>query len=262
MSTSHPPRITLLTDFGTADGYVAAMRGVLAGLAPEARVEDASHEIAPGDIAAAAWALGNFWSFYPPGTVHLVVVDPGVGSARRALAARVGEHFFVAPDNGVLTRPLVESEAAEVVAVENRALMRAFVSVTFHGRDLFAPAAAHLALGGALAELGPPVHDALRLPELLPLRQQGSIRGQVVHIDRFGNLITNIPGSWLPPGAHVRVGATDIGPVRTTYADVATGRALALVGSAGYLEISVRDGSAANKLWQRRGSEVVVERLG
>lgn len=262
MNRSVAPRITLLTDFGTADGYVAAMRGVIASIAPEASIEDATHDIAPGDLGAAAWALGNYWRFHPPGTIHLVVVDPGVGSERRALAARVDDHFLVAPDNGVLTRPLLEGSRAEVVAIENPVFRRDVVSPTFHGRDLFAPAAAHLACGVPLTELGPPVTDALQLPALLPTREQGSIRGRVVHIDRFGNLITNIPADWLVPGAHVRVGSNDIGPLRHTYADVATGRALALIGSAGYLEISVRDGSAASRLWQRRGSEVVVERLG
>ncbi|HSJ15483.1 MAG TPA: SAM-dependent chlorinase/fluorinase [Longimicrobiales bacterium] len=256
------PRITLLTDFGTADGYVAAIRGVIAGLAPHVLVEDASHEVAPGDLGAAAWALGNYWRFYPPGTIHLVVVDPGVGSDRRALAGRIDEQLFVAPDNGVLTRPLLEGADVRVVAVENRALMRETVAATFHGRDLFAPAAAYLARGVPLEDMGPPVSDPVRLPELLPERGPGSIRGSVVHIDRFGNLITNIPGSWLIPGAHVRVGSNDIGPLRSTYADVATGRPLALIGSAGYLEISVRDGSAASRLWQERGSEVVVERMG
>ena len=259
---SAPPRITLLTDFGTADGYVAAMRGVIAGIAPDVRVEDAGHEIPAGDITAGAWALGTYWHFFPEGTIHVVVVDPGVGSTRRALAARCGGHWLVGPDNGVLTRPLLEHADADVVAIENRALLRDVVSSTFHGRDVFAPAAAHLARGVPLAELGPRVQDAVLLPELLPRREGGTIRGQVVHVDRFGNLISNIPGDWLAPGAHVRIGAKDIGPLRSTYADVARGQELALLGSGGFLEVAVRDGNAAASLWQRRGSEVTVETHG
>jgi hypothetical protein len=256
-----PPRITLLTDFGTADGYVAAMRGVIAAIAPAASVDNVSHDIAPGDVAGAAWALGNYWRLYPPGTIHVLVVDPGVGSSRRALAGHIDEWFFVAPDNGVLTRPLLDSSRVELVTLQNSAFRRDVVSATFHGRDLFAPAAAHLAMGAPLNEFGSAVHDPVQLPALVPQRQSGSIRGIVAHVDRFGNLITNIPGEWLAPGAHVRVGSTDIGPLRGTYSDVPTGRALALVGSGGYLEISVRDGNAAQKLWQQRGSEVIVERI-
>src|SRR5690606_8452553 len=161
-------RITLLTDFGTADGYVAAMKGVIAARAPGVVVDDASHDVPPGDVAAAAWTLSRYWNLYPPGTVHVVVVDPGVGSERRALAAEVDGRLFVAPDNGVLTWVLAEAGDAAVVAIEAARLFRTPVSATFHGRDVFAPVAAELARrAGAgpsrfrevLADLGPEVAD-------------------------------------------------------------------------------------------------------
>ncbi|NJD10081.1 MAG: SAM-dependent chlorinase/fluorinase [Gemmatimonadetes bacterium] len=254
-----PGRITLLTDFGTRDGYVAAMRGVIASIAPKVLVEDASHDVPAGDVTAAAWALGNYWRLYPAGTVHVAVVDPGVGTERRALAAGIAGHFFVAPDNGVLTRVLVDAGPGHLVSITEPAYLRDVVSRTFHGRDVFAPVAAHLATGVALESFGPPVTDPVRLDVLVPTRTGNVIRGQVVHVDRFGNLITNVPGDWIPPGARVRFAATDLGAVRQTYGDVATGHAVAVIGSAGYLEIGIRDGDAARVLWKGRGTAVVID---
>ncbi len=248
------PRITLLTDFGTADGYAAAMRGVIASIAPEAVVEDVAHDIPPGDLEAAAWALWRYWDLYPPGTVHLVVVDPGVGGARRAIAAGAGERLLVAPDNGVLTRVL-EAAPATVVSLQERRYQRPRLSATFHGRDLFAPAAAHLAAGVALDALGPRLTDPvkLRLPAY-SLTEEGAV-GSVVHVDRFGTLVTSIPGDRASAGT-VRVAGRDLGPVRRTFGDVASGEPLALVGSAELIEIAVRDGSAAACLGVGRGAEV------
>ncbi len=252
------PRLTLLTDFGTADGYVAAMKGVIASICPEAVVEDASHDVRPGDIEAGAWALWRYWRLYPPGTVHVAVVDPGVGSARRALAVHADERWLVAPDNGVLTRVLEEAATWTAVAVTERRYLREPVSRTFHGRDVFAPAAAHLAAGVALEALGPRVDDPVRLAlPRLTITPEG-VTGAVVHVDRFGNLVTNIPETWTSAG-RVVVGGRDLGAVRRTYAEVAPGEALALVGSAGLLEISVRDGSAAAVLGLGRGADVLVK---
>nr|PZN90793.1 MAG: hypothetical protein DIU52_06120 [bacterium] len=261
-------RITLLTDFGTADGYVAAMKGVIAARAPGVVVDDASHDVPPGDVAAAAWTLSRYWNLYPPGTVHVVVVDPGVGSERRALAAEVDGRLFVAPDNGVLTWVLAEAGDAAVVAIEAARLFRTPVSATFHGRDVFAPVAAELARrAGAgpsrfrevLADLGPEVADPVRLPLPRPHRGPDHIAGEVIHVDRFGNLITNVPGEWLAPGARIRVAGGSAAPLVRTYADVAPGALAALVGSAGMLEVSVRDGSAAERLGVGRGASVRVE---
>jgi S-adenosylmethionine hydrolase len=251
-------RITLLTDFGTADGYVAAMKGVIASIAPETIVDDAAHDIPPGDVDAAAFALARYWRLYPPGTVHVVVVDPGVGTGRRAIAARVDGRFCVAPDNGVLSRVLDEVPAEAIVSIENPALRRDVVSATFHGRDIFAPAAAHLARGTALDAFGPPVDDPVLLPIPRPERLGRGIRGQVVAVDRFGNLITNVPGDWVAASAHVTVAGRDVGPLRRTYADAPPGGVLALVGSTGFVEISVHGGNAAQELAAGRGTIVTI----
>lgn len=253
-------RITLLTDFGTTDGYVAAMRGVIASLAPHTVVEDVSHDIAPGDVAAAAWALRNYWRLYPEGTVHVVVVDPGVGSERRALAALSERVYLVGPDNGVLTHALADVPGASIVSITNAAYMLHPVSQTFHGRDVFAPAAAHLATGGALELLGPAVQDPLLLPIPRPERDGGGIRGTIVHIDRFGNLISNVPRRWVEAGFDVCIAGRRLGPVRTTYASAAAGELVAVIGSADLLEIAIGNGSAARALGVGPGAEVTLVR--
>jgi len=190
--------------------------------------------------------------------VHVVVVDPGVGTGRRAIAARVDGRFCVAPDNGVLSRVLDEVPAEAIVSIENPALRRDVVSATFHGRDIFAPAAAHLARGTPLDAFGPPIDDPILLPIPRPERLGRVIRGQVVSVDRFGNLITNVPGAWVEARAHVTVAGRDVGPLRRTYADAPPGGVLALVGSAGVVEISVHGGSAAQELAAGRGTIVSI----
>lgn len=251
-------RITLLTDFGTVDGYVAAMKGVIADIAPAAPVDDAVHDIPPGDIHAAAFTLGRYWHLYPPGTIHMIVVDPGVGSGRRAIAARADERLLVAPDNGVLTRVFEDASPAVVVALENEAFHRPTISATFHGRDVFAPVAAHLAAGAALEELGPTVMDPASLEFPPPERTAHWVYGEILHVDRFGNLISNIPAEWVANAEEVRVAGRQLGGVRQTYADVEPGAVLTLIGSLGLLEVSVRDGSAAVELGVGRGTEVRV----
>lgn len=250
-------RVTLLTDFGTADGYAAAMAGVVASSAPEAIVEYASHAVDHGDVFAAALALSRYGGLYPEGSVHVVVVDPGVGTRRRPLAADVDGRFYVAPDNGVLSLILQGAERVRIVEIMDPAIVDD-ASDTFHGRDIFAPAAASLARGDALEKLGPPVHDPRLLPVPQPSRTDSGVRGEVLLADRFGNLITNIPGEWVPGLARVEVDGAPVGAVRRTYGDVDPGQLLALVGSVGLLEVSVRDGSAASRLGVDRGAEVVV----
>jgi S-adenosylmethionine hydrolase len=251
------PRLTLLTDFGTADGYAAAMKGVVAAICPAAVIDDASHDIAP--VEAAAWALARYWRLYPPGTVHVVVVDPGVGGTRRALAVRAGERLLVLPDNGVATRVLEESQHWDAVAIQERRFLREPVSRTFHGRDVFAPAAAHLAAGVPLGALGPAVTDPVRLalPEFSITPD--AVVGTVVHVDRFGTLITNIPETWVSAGT-IAVGGRDLGAAARTFSDAEPGALLALVGSAGVLEVAVRGGSASALLRLGRGAEVRVIR--
>jgi S-adenosyl-L-methionine hydrolase (adenosine-forming) len=244
--------ITLLTDFGTADSYVGELKGTLLSLAPEAAVVDVTHDIAPGDVVAASYVLGRAWRTFPTGTVHLAVVDPGVGTRRRALAADVAGHRFVAPDNGLLSDVFAEAHA-DVVNLP----VPATASRTFHGRDVFAPAAARLARGAALAELGAAVSDLVHLAPRRLRTERTDLVGQVVHVDRFGTLVTNVPGSAVVPGVAVRLGRHSVA-VQATFGDVPAGSPVAFVGSGGTLEIAVRDGRAETVLGVERGAEVRV----
>lgn len=248
-------RITLLTDFGTADGYAAAMKGVLATIAPDALLDDVSHDVPRGDPLAAALVLERYWRIFPPGTVHLVVVDPGVGTERRPMAVGAGGRFVVAPDNGVVSRVLrsaPEWRAVEITGVEPPA---GTVSETFHGRDVFAPAAARLATGHRLESLGPPLSDPVRLSLPEPTRDGDAARGRVIAVDRFGNLVTNIPGSWAAPGATVRMAGREA-VLLPSYGHADPGGLLAVVNSDGRVEVAVRDGSAAAVLGAGVGAAV------
>ncbi|HZD04959.1 MAG TPA: SAM-dependent chlorinase/fluorinase, partial [Longimicrobiales bacterium] len=250
------PRVTLLTDFGTADGYVAAMKGVLASMAPGAFLDDASHEVSRGDPLAAALALERYWRLYPPGTVHLVVVDPGVGTRRRALALEADERFVVAPDNGVVSRVVAEVHSWSAVEVaEEGGVPGIDPSSTFHGRDVFAPAAARLAAGRPLESLGGPLADPVLLPLPEPRRDGGEAEGEVIVADRFGNLVTNIPGSWVPPGADVEIAGRRVA-LLPSYGHTSPGALLAVVNSDGRVEVAVRDGSAAAVLGVGPGEPV------
>jgi S-adenosylmethionine hydrolase len=244
------PVVTLLTDFGTADGYVAEMKGVILSRVPAATLVDVSHEVVPQDVEAARLALARYWRRFPPGTVHLAVIDPGVGSARAALVVESDGRFLVGPDNGVLSPALLVGGARAVTLP-----IPAGASPTFHGRDVFAPAAADLALGATLDALGSPALDLVvrRTPEPRRLAD-GSIEGQVITIDRFGNAITNLLGL---RAQSVEVNGTLL-PLLRAYADVPVGEAIALVGSTGLIEIAVRNGSGAAAMGLERGSVVVV----
>lgn len=246
--------ITLLTDFGTADGYVGEMKGVLATYAPDATLVDVSHDVGAHDVECARLALARYWRRFPEGTVHLVVVDPGVGTERRAIAVASADRFLVGPDNGVLS-PALLLPGAEVVALR----VPPGASATFHGRDVFAPAAAHLASGGPLHALGPPVDDPLvrRTPEARR-DVDGSIVGEVIATDRFGNLITNLLVS-RPAPAVLEIAGFRL-PLVRTYGEVEPGEAMALVGSSGLIEVAVREGSAAAVLGVRRGEMVRLRR--
>lgn len=248
-------RVTLLTDFGTADGYVAAMKGVIAAIAPSVIIDDASHEIAPGDVRSAAWALGAYWRLYPPATVHIAVVDPGVGSERRALALEVEERIIIAPDNGLVTEVLMGSDVTHAVEIRNLPLLHGDISATFHGRDVFAPAAALILSGLSLPEVGPPVGDPVLLPGSRPVRDGDAIVGSVVHVDRFGSLVTDIPGAAINRGFMEVEGGASV-PVLRTYSDVKSGEGVALIGSRGFVEVSVRDGNASQTLGVGRGATV------
>lgn len=242
--------ITLLTDFGTADGYVGEMKGVLYSLAPDADVVDIAHDIPPQDVERGRLTLARIWRRFPPGTVHLVVVDPGVGSSRAGLVVSSHDRYLVGPDNGVLS-PALLAGGARVVSLP----LSPTASSTFHGRDLFAPAAAALARGEPIEDLGveaqPPV--IRRTPEATR-RADGGIDGEVIIIDRFGNAITNLIAL---RGGTIETASRAI-PIRRTYADVPPGTPVAVVGSTGFVEIAVRDGSAARTLDLSRGSRVTL----
>jgi S-adenosylmethionine hydrolase len=257
--------VTLTTDFGLRDAYVAEMKGVMLGIARAAgqslQLIDVTHDVERHDITEGALALEAAAPFFPSGTVHLAVVDPGVGTARRGLALAADGHLLVGPDNGLFT-PFLAGDSWRAFEIAEADFRLPMVSRTFHGRDLFAPAAAHLALGLDPARLGPAVSDPVRLawPEVRAVA--GAVAGAVVHTDRFGNLITSIHARWVEPldaGVVIRVGGREV-PLAGTYADLPTGRPGALVGSGGRLEIAVREGSAAAVLRAQRGTPVVVSR--
>lgn len=255
--SSRLPLITLLTDFGTADSYLGEIKGVLLSSCPGAILVDLTHTIEPGDIPSAAFVLERAWPRFPPETVHLVVVDPGVGSERAALAVRAGGHTFIGPDNGVLTHPTsVSDQPIRMLKTPEGA------SPTFHGRDLFAPAAARAASGIRLEELGP---EFTGTPVILsvaePHHEGKSLIGTVVYVDRFGNLITNLDQDAVPSYGVLEVEEIEIGRLQRTFGDVAPGELLAYVGSGGQVEIAVRGGSAARRLGLGVGGRVRV-RLG
>ncbi|HTO70671.1 MAG TPA: SAM-dependent chlorinase/fluorinase [Myxococcota bacterium] len=251
--------VTLTTDFGAADGYLGEMKGVLLSRCRGAVLVDLAHDLAPGDVRAAAFLLARAAPLFPAGTVHLAVVDPGVGTARRELALRCGEQLFVGPDNGSFAAVAVARGVAAAHALANRALFRAEVSPVFHGRDIFAPVAAHLAAGGALADVGPALAPeslvGLDLPEVV--ESDGALRGEVIHIDRFGNLVTNLAAPRDRAGATVELADRRLALART-YGDVQPGGLVALVGSSGRIEIAANGASAAAVLGARAGLVVIL----
>lgn len=229
---------------------------MLLSRAPGAVLTDISHAVPPGQLRTAAYLLGRAWHRFPAGTIHLIVVDPGVGTDRRAIALSSGGHWFVAPDNGVLTPVLGPGSTAWILPVPPHA------APTFHGRDLFAPAAAALAHGTPVQELGTPLTTVpVALPPVAPHYEGKSVVGEVIHVDRFGNLITTLTPELVPAYARVEVEGMEVGPVRQTFGDVARGELLAYIGSGGEIEIAVRDGSAATRLGLGLGGKVVA-RLG
>lgn len=272
-----PSLIALMTDFGTQDTYVGVMKGVIASIAPQAPVIDLTHEIPPGDIRQAALKLWQAAPFFPDGTIFEVVVDPGVGTRRRAVAVAWSMRVFVLPDNGLLTYLLASAPASKSVELASPAFQLSPVSSTFHGRDIFAPATAHLARGVPMDELGPPAGELVRfgLPQL-SLSDGPRLRGEILHADRFGNLITSVgrferrtgalafdpwlpgcdqavlppDGWWLELGKGVRL------PLKNTFGDVREGESVAYIGSEGLIEVAVNRGSAIQTLGLDPGSPV------
>jgi len=265
------PIVALLTDFGSQDHYVGAVKGAVLAACREASVVDLTHELPPHDVMAAAFSLAAARGAFPAGTTFLAVVDPGVGSARRALALEAAGQRFVGPDNGIFTFVLAEQPSARVHEITNQGLFRARVSATFHARDVFGPVAGRLAAGMDLAEVGPPISDPVRLPLERPRPVgPGEWEGAVLHVDRFGNLITNFTEEDLDAAlAIVNGDPTDLVvavegmvlPLVRTYSDVCEGEACAVAGSSGRLEVSVNRGSAARQLGASRGAPVRVRRV-
>lgn len=259
--------ISLLTDFGTRDEYVGVMKAVIWGIAPRSPIVDIGHQVAPQDIHQAAFLLGAAYPYFTAGSVHVTIVDPGVGSDRCIVGMRFEGHYFIAPDNGLLALILKGRRPEILVEVSRTEFFLPRVSRTFHGRDIFAPVAAHLASGTALEALGP----QLALEQLHPLSPppapvavQGLIKGTIVHVDRFGNLTTNIGRQQLMEvqaradvtRVTIRVGGKTLKGLCVCYADAPVGRPLALVGSRELLEIAVNQGNAQRHLGVARGDAV------
>lgn len=258
------PIITLTTDFGLEDGFVGTMKGVILTICPSAQLVDLTHSIPPQNIFAGALALWRAFPYFPAATVHLAVVDPGVGTRRRPIAVRLGEQYLVGPDNGLFTPLYEEAEAKgwplEIVHLTNQRYFLPQVSRTFHGRDIFSPVAAHLAQGVPLAEFGPFVSDPVRLPLPKPERQPWGWRARIIGIDHFGNLATNVSRTMLGSSQEilVRLGRFEIRGLSATYGERAPGELIALMDSEDRLEIAVVNGSAAQFTGAQVGDEVEV----
>ncbi|MEX0772567.1 MAG: SAM-dependent chlorinase/fluorinase [Balneolales bacterium] len=259
---SKRPIITLTSDFGYKDHYVSAMKAVILEVVPEVRFIDISHDIEPQDIMAGAWVIKNSAFLYPPGTIHLGVIDPGVGTSRKPIIVRIKDQVFVGPDNGLFSLAIEEGDY-EVYELTNPEYRRKSLSNTFHGRDIFAPAAAHAASGVDLNKFGPPIDELTTYRWATPISDAEGIQGWVVHIDYFGNLITNIPVSIIRNLKNSRdfkiyVGNTIFKNIVRTFGEVADGEPAALIGSSDMLEIVINKGNAAEMLSVIKGAPVSI----
>ncbi len=257
--------VTLTTDFGDSDHYVACMKGVILQIAPDARIVDVSHRVQRHDVVHGAFVLRQAFEYFPRDSIHVAVVDPGVGTTRRLLACHYAGQTVLAPDNGLVSLIHRDFPLHDIRSIENPMLYRREVSRTFHGRDILAPVAGHLAGGAPLAAVGPPIAqlEILNLPRpvILP---DGGVEGQVVYHDVYGNLSSNISRRELDhvlatrPSAEVYVGPLRVGPIRRTYSDVDPGEIIALMGSSGCVEVAINQGSAAQRLRAGPGTSVIV----
>ncbi len=254
--------VTLTTDFGDGSSYVAALKGALLAVNPAVRPVDLSHGLPPQDLTAAAYFLADTLPLFPPGTIHVVVVDPGVGTDRALLCVEWAGQTILVPDNGCWTSVIRPCEPPRVHRLEERRFWRPQVSATFHGRDILAPVAGHLSLGVQPNELGPPVHEWVRLALPQPEATPDGVRGVVVVADPFGNLVTNIPADAVTATAQVRIGGHSVPRRVRAYGDAEPGTLVALIGSSGRLEVAVVNGSAAARLGVGVGAPVSVVRNG
>jgi S-adenosyl-L-methionine hydrolase (adenosine-forming) len=272
--------IALLTDFGTSDTYVGVMKAVMAQICPDVQFIDLTHEIAPQNVTQGAFTLLNAYRYFAPGTVFLVVVDPGVGSSRRAIAVQADDYTFVAPDNGILSYTLSQLRDIHAVELTNPSYQLSQVSHTFHGRDIFAPAAAHRAAGVPIVQFGSPVTNLVQLSTSALQIQDSRFVGEVLYVDHFGNIITNIgefqwhengqltfmqspsnpaPLPFSAQNAVTTVNNHSIPSIHRSYSEVVKGEVLILTGSSGYLEIAVNQGSAARQLGIQPGTPVTLQ---
>jgi S-adenosylmethionine hydrolase len=257
--------ITLTTDFGTKDGFVGVMKGVILGIAPEAKLVDISHEISPQNVREAAYTLARQVFYFPEGTIHVVVIDPGVGTDRRPIAAQIGDQYFVGPDNGVFS-PLYEKAEEQgwplkIVHTDNHKYWLDTISNVFHGRDIFSPVGAHLAAGVALEELGPEINDPVRFEVPKPQRTEKGWRGEVMHIDHFGNIASNIHRTHIGEAKVAKVKVNDVvldGMVKT-FGEAPVGELASLFSSINYVIVSEVNGNAAARLGTQVGDEFVIE---
>jgi S-adenosyl-L-methionine hydrolase (adenosine-forming) len=261
------PIITLLTDFGWGDGHIGAMKGVILGINPDCRIIDLAHQVTPHDVMGAALVLGKTYAFFPTGTIHLVVVDPGVGGVRKPLVLQTRDYLFVGPDNGCFTPVLKQEQEVRAYELAEQRFRLARVSQTFHGRDIFAPAAAHLSLRIAPKEMGPAVDGAaltrLAIPE--PKLDGAGLRGEVIWIDSFGNLVTNISQEDLrefAPDSGIEIGIRGerIKGLKRSYEEGKEGEIICLWGSAGLLEIALKERNLNRELGWGRGEKIWIRR--
>jgi hypothetical protein len=258
------PAITLTTDFGLKDGYAGILRGVIWSICPSAQIADITHGISPQNVLEGAFILGRAYSFFPAGTIHLAVVDPGVGTQRRPIAVHTGGHLFVGPDNGLFTRIYEQAEQSsmplEIVHLSNPEYWLPRVSSTFHGRDIFAPVAAHLAVGIPLEKFGSVVTDPVRLQLSKPERTATGFLAHITAVDGFGNLITDLPASALLDVGQVtfRLHGREVGGISKAYGNHRAGKLIVLVDSEGVLEIAVVKGNATQELQAEVGEPVQV----
>lgn len=252
--------ITLTTDFGLQDYYVSAMKAVMIGIAPDVRLVDISHDIPSQDIMAGSWVLRNSAMLFPEGTVHTVVVDPGVGTDRKPIALRIEDQLFVGPDNGIFSL-LTEEKDFKAVRLTNKSYWNKELTNTFHGRDIFAPVAAHLSAGVKLEQLGEPIDELVTYRWAVPIADKDGLQGWVIHIDKFGNLVTNLSASLIKEvikdkAVKIYVGNTILDEIVTTFGSVPEGEPAAFIGSSGMLEVGINKGNAEEMLGVQKGAQI------
>jgi S-adenosylmethionine hydrolase len=259
--------ITITTDFGERDPYVAMMKGVILTINPGARIVDITHQVPSGSIREGASIIKQTYQYFPSGTVHLAVIDPGVGGKRRPIAVLADNHLFVGPDNGLFWPVIETQEHSEVIHLSDKMYWMREISPTFHGRDIFAPVASHLSKGADPFLMGEKIDNPITIAVPLPRKENSDLVGEIVRADHFGNLVTNMTKEHLSlfpesKGLEIRVGTLTLNKISTTYSDVSEGEPLALIGSFNLLEIAINRGNAAHDLDQecKVGTKVIVKR--